>query len=199
LKENHTMTEFNVTDHMHALGAQAKTASALMAKASAAVKNKALRTLAALLRANIEALQIDNAKDIARALTAGLEAPMVDRLKLTPKVLETCAQGCEQLAAMPEVIGEITGLKEQPSGIRPLRLAHRREGAGPLPFIMRGSDLQSCRWGTTTRTRRGARRRESELLGTRQPPAPTAVTDSPYPGQQRAGARRAEAGPLIRL
>ena len=71
LKENHTMTEFNVTDHMHALGAQAKTASALMAKASAAVKNKALRTLAALLRANIEALQIDNAKDITRALTAG--------------------------------------------------------------------------------------------------------------------------------
>ena len=112
------MTEFNVTDHMHALGAQAKTASALMAKASAAVKNKALRTLAALLRANIDALQIDNAKDIARALAAGLEAPMVDRLKLTPKVLETCAQGCEQLAAMPEVIGEITGLKEQPSGIR---------------------------------------------------------------------------------
>jgi glutamate-5-semialdehyde dehydrogenase len=89
-----------------------------MAKASAAVKNKALRALAALLRANTDALQMDNAKDIARAMAAGLDAPMVDRLKLTPKVLETCAQGCEQLAAMPEVIGEITGLKEQPSGIR---------------------------------------------------------------------------------
>jgi glutamate-5-semialdehyde dehydrogenase len=112
------MTTFNVADHMHALGAQAKTASAQMAKASAAVKNTALRKLAALLRENIDALQIDNAKDIARAIAAGLDAPMVDRLKLTPKVLETCAQGCEQLAAMPEVIGEITGLKEQPSGIR---------------------------------------------------------------------------------
>lgn len=112
------MTTLNVADHMHALGAQAKTASALMAKASAAVKNTALRKLAALLRENIAALQIDNAKDIERAIAAGLDAPMVDRLKLTPKVLETCAQGCEQLAAMPEVIGEITGLKEQPSGIR---------------------------------------------------------------------------------
>jgi glutamate-5-semialdehyde dehydrogenase len=89
-----------------------------MAKASAAVKNVALRKLAALLRENTDALQIDNAKDIERAIAAGLDAPMVDRLKLTPKVLETCAQGCEQLAAMPEVIGEITGLKEQPSGIR---------------------------------------------------------------------------------
>jgi glutamate-5-semialdehyde dehydrogenase len=118
LKENHTMTELNVADHMNVLGAQAKTASAQMAKASAAVKNKALRALAALLRANTDALQMDNAEDIARAMAAGLDAPMVDRLKLTPKVLETCAQGCEQLAAMPEVIGEITGLKEQPSGIR---------------------------------------------------------------------------------
>ena len=112
------MTTFNVADHMHALGAQAKAASTHMAKASAAVKSKALRTLAALLRANIDALQIDNAKDIERAIAAGLEAPMVDRLKLTPKVLETCAEGCEQLAAMPDVIGEIIGMKQQPSGIR---------------------------------------------------------------------------------
>jgi glutamate-5-semialdehyde dehydrogenase len=43
---------------------------------------------------------------------------MVDRLRLTPKVLETCAEGCEQLAAMPDVIGEILGMKQQPSGIR---------------------------------------------------------------------------------
>ncbi|MEY4726336.1 MAG: Gamma-glutamyl phosphate reductase [Pseudomonadota bacterium] len=112
------MTTLNMADHMHALGAQAKAASAHMAKASAAVKNTALRKLAALLRENIDALQVDNAKDIERAIAAGLDAPMVDRLKLTPKVLETCAQGCEQLAAMPDVIGEIIGMKQQPSGIR---------------------------------------------------------------------------------
>jgi glutamate-5-semialdehyde dehydrogenase len=89
-----------------------------MASASAATKNAALRTLAALLRDNVVALQIENAKDIERATAAGLSAPMVDRLKLTPKGLETCALGCEQLAAMPEVIGEVTGLRQQPSGIR---------------------------------------------------------------------------------
>ena len=65
-----------------------------------------------------DALQIDNAKDLARAVAAGLAAPMVDRLKLTPKVIETCAQGCEQLAAMADIIGEITALRQQPSGIR---------------------------------------------------------------------------------
>jgi glutamate-5-semialdehyde dehydrogenase len=100
------------------LGAQAKAASGAMARASAADKNRALLALAALLRENIQALQVDNAKDLERAVSAGRPAPLVDRLRLTPKVLETCAQGCEQLAAMPEIIGEISGLRQQPSGIR---------------------------------------------------------------------------------
>ena len=103
---------------MHTLGQQAKVASAAMAKASTATKNSALKRLAALLRENTEALQIDNAKDLARAQAAGLAAPMVDRLRLTPQILATCAEGCEQLAAMPDVIGEILGMKQQPSGIR---------------------------------------------------------------------------------
>ncbi len=112
------MNALNTTEHMQALGLQAKQASSLMAKAPAAVKNQALRRLAALLRENVDALQADNAKDLERARAAGLAEPMVDRLKLTPKVLETCAQGCEQLAAMPDVIGEVLGMKQQPSGIR---------------------------------------------------------------------------------
>jgi glutamate-5-semialdehyde dehydrogenase len=112
------MNATNITELTHALGSQAKVASALMAKAPAATKNVALRTLARLLRENTAALQVDNAKDIERAIANGLAAPMVDRLKLTPKVLETCAQGCEQLAAMADVIGEIIGMKQQPSGIR---------------------------------------------------------------------------------
>jgi len=100
------------------LGLQAKQASALMAKAPAAIKNRALRRLADLLRANVDTLETANAEDLNRATAAGLAEPMVDRLKLTPKVIETCAQGCEQLAAMADVIGEITGMREQPSGIR---------------------------------------------------------------------------------
>ena len=112
------MNAVSTTEYTLGLGAQAKAASALMAKASTAAKNHALLRLAALLRENTTALQIDNAKDLERAVAAGLAAPMVDRLRLTPKVLETCAQGCEQLAAMPDVIGDITGMKQQPSGIR---------------------------------------------------------------------------------
>ena len=108
----------NVVDLLQTLGKQAKIASAGVSVASAAIKNAALLRLAALLRVNLAALQADNAKDLARAIKAGLSEPMVDRLKLTPKVLETCALGCEQLAAMPDIIGEIIGMKQQPSGIR---------------------------------------------------------------------------------
>ena len=112
------MNALNISEYSQTLGLQAKNASALMAAASTAVRNQALRRLAALLRENTEALQVDNARDLERAVAAGLSAPMVDRLKLSPKVLETCAEGCEQLAAMADVIGEIIGMKQQPSGIR---------------------------------------------------------------------------------
>ena len=112
------MNALNIAEYMQTLGLQAKVAAAQMARANAATKSKALLALARLLRDNVAALQTDNAKDLERAVANGLAAPMVDRLRLTPKVLETCAQGCEQLAHMPDVIGEIMGMKQQPSGIR---------------------------------------------------------------------------------
>ncbi|MBS7777830.1 glutamate-5-semialdehyde dehydrogenase [Acidovorax sp. CCYZU-2555] len=112
------MNALNIVEYTHTLGAQAKAASAQMARASAATKSRALLALARLLRENTAALQDDNALDLVPAQANGLSAPMVDRLRLTPKVLETCALGCEQLAVMPDVIGEIVGMKQQPSGIR---------------------------------------------------------------------------------
>jgi len=105
-------------EHIHTLGRQAKAASALMARAESAIKNKALRSLAQLLRSSVDSLTVENAKDLERATAAGLAAPLVDRLKLTAKIIATVAEGCEQLATMPDIIGEIIGMKQQPSGIR---------------------------------------------------------------------------------
>ena len=112
------MNALHIAEHMHLLGTQARAAAALMARATAADKRDALLRLAALLRQNQALLQAENAKDLARARASGLSDPMVDRLKLTPAILETCALGCEQLASMPDIIGEIIGLRQQPSGIR---------------------------------------------------------------------------------
>jgi glutamate-5-semialdehyde dehydrogenase len=103
---------------MKSLGIKAKAASAQMARAPAAIKNRALTGLAALLRQNLAPLQTANQRDLDRASAAGLAGPLLDRLKLGAKDLETVALGCEQLAVMPDVIGEIIGMKQQPSGIR---------------------------------------------------------------------------------
>ena len=112
------MNAHNVVETMQVLGLQAREASRAMARSGAAVRNQALRELARLLREQTDALQAPNQRDLARAREAGLAEPMVDRLKLTPAILETCAEGCEQLAAMPDVIGDVVSLRQQPSGIR---------------------------------------------------------------------------------
>jgi glutamate-5-semialdehyde dehydrogenase len=112
------MNAHNIPELMQALGQHAKTASAAMAKASAAHKSAALRHLATLLRSETTVLVAANQEDLGRAKTNGLDGPMLDRLKLSASILETCAVGCEQLAVMPDIIGSISGMTQQPSGIR---------------------------------------------------------------------------------
>ena len=124
------MTDINSL--MQTLGQHARAASTRMAAASTAAKNDTLLRLAALLRANKAALQIENAKDIAAAVAANLAAPMVDRLKLKDDVIDTIALGCEQLAAMPDPVGEITGMKRRPTGIQ---VGHMRVPLGVFGMI----------------------------------------------------------------
>jgi glutamate-5-semialdehyde dehydrogenase len=110
----------NVNDipaYMAHVGVAARAAATTMAAASTAAKNHALLSLARRLREATAALQTANALDLDAARAAGLAAPMVDRLKLSPATIDTVAQGCEQLAAMPDPVGEITGVKRRPTGI----------------------------------------------------------------------------------
>ena len=114
------------------LGAAARAASAALAKASAAQRRDALRGLAALLQQQPQTLQQANQQDLEAAQAAGLQGPMLDRLRLDDKTLQTCAQGCEQLAAMPDIVGEMFGFAEQPSGIR---VGHMRVPLGVFAMI----------------------------------------------------------------
>jgi glutamate-5-semialdehyde dehydrogenase len=111
------MNPTDLAAYMAHVGVAARAASRAMAAAPTATKDAALLALARRLRANVDVLQAANAKDVAAAQAAGLAAPMVDRLKLSPQALETVALGCEQLAAMPDPVGEITEMKRRPSGI----------------------------------------------------------------------------------
>lgn len=111
------MTSHDLQAVIAHMGAAARAASTRMAAASTADKNTALTSLSRRLREAGPALALANQKDISAAEAAGLAAPMVDRLRLSDKVLATVAEGCEQIAAMPDPIGEITNVRRRPSGI----------------------------------------------------------------------------------
>ncbi|XVJ71239.1 MAG: glutamate-5-semialdehyde dehydrogenase [Rhizobacter sp.] len=126
------MSSIELQETVAHMGRAARVASRQMAAASTASKNLALLALARLLREPTAALHAANAQDIEAAQTAGLAVPMVDRLRLTDKVIATVAQGCEQIAAMPDPIGEISNLRRRPSGIS---VGHMRVPIGVFGMI----------------------------------------------------------------
>jgi glutamate-5-semialdehyde dehydrogenase len=103
---------------MRGMGERARAAARAMARAPTAAKNAALREIAAALRAARAALQAANARDLAAGRAKGLDAAMLDRLTLSDKALETMALGLEQMAELPDPVGEITDLKYRPTGIQ---------------------------------------------------------------------------------
>ena len=111
------MSPNDIPAYMAHVGVAARAAATAMAASSTAARNLALTRLAERLRAQVDALQQANARDLDAARAQGLAGPLLDRLKLTPQILETVAKGCEQIAAMPDPVGEISGVKRQPSGI----------------------------------------------------------------------------------
>jgi len=111
------MEALDIPAYMARLGVAARAASRHMAAAPTAAKNDALRALARRLREAQGTLAAANAQDLAGAVQARLAEPLIDRLRLTPAIIDTVAQGCEQLAAMPDPVGEISELKRRPSGI----------------------------------------------------------------------------------
>ncbi|GIL04958.1 MAG: gamma-glutamyl phosphate reductase [Betaproteobacteria bacterium] len=104
--------------YMTAVGRRARVASAATARASTAAKNAALRAIAASIRARRGEIAEANGRDVARARMSGLESALLDRLKLTDDYIEQMAAGLEQVAALPDPIGEIADVRPQPSGIR---------------------------------------------------------------------------------
>ena len=103
---------------MQGMGRRARAAARAMARAGTATKDKALREIAAAVRHDRAHLQAENARDLGAGRAKGLDSAMLDRLTLSDKALETMALGLEQIADLPDPVGEITDLKMRPSGIQ---------------------------------------------------------------------------------
>ncbi|MDI9336303.1 MAG: glutamate-5-semialdehyde dehydrogenase [Gammaproteobacteria bacterium] len=102
--------------NLEKLGQNARLAGYSIAKASTEQKQKVLRHLAQTLRQQSEQIQQANLQDL-EAAAGKLDQVLLDRLKMTPSAIETCALGVDQLASMPEIIGQIHGMTQQVSGI----------------------------------------------------------------------------------
>ena len=108
----------DIKEYMQTVGRQARAASRRLATASTAEKNAALLHIAAAIRRDKAALLAANAEDLAAARAAGLEAALLDRLTLTDKGVDNMAEGVEQVAKLPDPIGEMGEFKFMPSGIQ---------------------------------------------------------------------------------
>ncbi len=108
----------DIEHYMQELGQRARAASRAMAKADTAAKNKALLQIAAAIRRDAAGLRKANEKDLAQARANGLDPAMLDRLTLSQKAIDTMAEGLEQIAALPDPIGEISNMKYRPTGIQ---------------------------------------------------------------------------------
>lgn len=108
----------NVADYMQTLGEQARAASRAMARSSTKDKNRALTAIAAEIETQRATLRAANAEDMARGQENGLDAALLDRLELTDARIDGMLEGLEQVAALPDPVGEITDMKYRPSGIQ---------------------------------------------------------------------------------
>ena len=108
----------DIKQAMQQLGKNARAASRLVAKADTAAKNRALLAIATAIRRDAAKLLAANQQDLTAAKAAGLDAAMLDRLALSEKSIASMAEGLQQIAALPDLIGEISDLKYRPSGIQ---------------------------------------------------------------------------------
>src|SRR5438034_2942637 len=95
----------------------ARGAARVLAGASRAAKDAALRGAAARLRRDDPAILRANADDVARARAAGESAAFIDRLTLTPGRIDQMARGLEEIAALPDPVGETIAAWRRPNGL----------------------------------------------------------------------------------
>src|SRR5438067_8174560 len=101
-----------------AMGGNARAASRELARAGTAVKNRALEAAAQSLLDREKTILAANAKDVKAARSEGRDDAFIDRLTLTASAIEAMAVGLQQIAMLPDLVGEVSELRYRPSGIQ---------------------------------------------------------------------------------
>ncbi|MFO0791183.1 MAG: glutamate-5-semialdehyde dehydrogenase [Pirellulales bacterium] len=109
---------FDLDRYCTDVASRAKRAAVQLANTSTDVKNRWLRRSAELLRENEDRIVEGNERDLAAAPDYGLTDAAIDRLRLTTQRIEEIAAGLEQVADLPDPIGENIRTTNRPNGLR---------------------------------------------------------------------------------
>jgi len=110
--------ELNLDHYCRDVASRAKRASVCLATTSTSVKNEWLRRSARLLRDNADQIIEANTQDLAAAPGYGLSDAAIDRLRLDANRVDEIAAGLEQVADLPDPIGEVLRTTDRPNGLR---------------------------------------------------------------------------------
>ncbi|MES2474421.1 MAG: glutamate-5-semialdehyde dehydrogenase [Verrucomicrobiota bacterium] len=108
----------DIQETIHQMGRQARAAAHKLAQLTSDEKNAILRAMATAIRKRVPELLAANAKDLAAGAQKGLSSAMLDRLKLDENRIEAMAAGIDQVATLPDPVGQILDAWERPNGIQ---------------------------------------------------------------------------------
>lgn len=111
-------THLDIKAYMQALGEKARAASREMANADTNKKSSALHAMAEAIRNNAGHIKSENQKDMQAGIASKLTDALLDRLELNDARIEAMANGLQQIAELPDPIGELTDMKYRPSGLQ---------------------------------------------------------------------------------
>jgi glutamate-5-semialdehyde dehydrogenase len=114
--------ETDLTTYCMEVARRAHAAAEELACVGGEARNDFLRSGARLFRQRADDLTAANAHDLARAPSFGLSEAQIDRLRLTPKVIEAMAVGLEEVAAQPDPIGEVIESSVRPNGLQVMKV-----------------------------------------------------------------------------
>lgn len=98
-------------------GRQAKQAARKLATLSTTVKNKGLAAMASALEEHSAAILAANAIDLQTGKEKGMSVSLIDRLMLNEARITAMAEGLRQIIALPDPIGEVSGMQHRPNGL----------------------------------------------------------------------------------
>lgn len=107
----------NTQQYMQQLGEAARCAARGVGVSTTAQRNNALMAICAALHEDREVLARANDEDMRRGRQNGLDNALLDRLALTPARIDGMIEGLEQVAKLPDPVGQVTDMNNMPSGI----------------------------------------------------------------------------------